>query len=100
MSPRWSGWRAIGMGSPPEPTARPTSIIERLAAAALPPLLDRRTSPEQISGTPSFARGLWRIAAADVSSGNRVVLLRDGSATFATMLEMIDSAERSVSLEG
>jgi cardiolipin synthase A/B len=48
---------------------------------------------------PSFARGLWRIAAADVSSGNVVTLLRDGPATFAAMLELIDTARATVSLE-
>ncbi|HEU4787647.1 MAG TPA: phospholipase D-like domain-containing protein [Gemmatimonadaceae bacterium] len=48
---------------------------------------------------PSFARGLWRIAAADVSSDNRVALLRDGPATFEAMLGLIDSAETSVALE-
>ena len=48
---------------------------------------------------PSFARGLWRIAAADVSSGNRVRLLRDGPATFDAMITMIDGARESVCLE-
>ena len=48
---------------------------------------------------PSFARGLWRIAAADVSSGNRVRLLRDGPATFDAMIAAIDGAQHSVSLE-
>ena len=48
---------------------------------------------------PSFARGLWRIAAADVSSDNRVALLRDGPATFEAMLGLIESAETSVALE-
>ena len=76
-----------------------SSIFERLASAAVPPSLDRR-SPDAQPGTPSFARGLWRIAAADVSSGNRVALLRNGPATFAAMLGLIESAERSVSLEG
>ena len=47
---------------------------------------------------PSFARGLWRIAAADVSSGNRVRLLRDGPATFDAMISLIESAQSSVSL--
>jgi cardiolipin synthase A/B len=75
------------------------SITERLAAAANVPAIERPTPLDQ-PGTPSFARGLWRIAAADASSGNRVALLRDGPATFATMLGLIDSAERSVSLEG
>jgi cardiolipin synthase A/B len=48
---------------------------------------------------PSFARGLWRIAAADVSSGNQVTLLRDGPATFDAMLQLIDDATTSVDLE-
>ena len=48
---------------------------------------------------PSFARGLWRIAAADVSSGNRVRLLRDGPAAFDAMIALIDGATTSVSLE-
>ena len=48
---------------------------------------------------PSFARGLWRIAAADVSSGNRVRLLRDGPATFDAMIGLIESARSSVLLE-
>ncbi len=55
--------------------------------------------PAPIGPGPSFARGLWRIAAADVSSGNRVQLLRDGAATFGAMLELIDGARESVSLE-
>jgi cardiolipin synthase len=52
-----------------------------------------------VSPGPSFARGLWRIAAADVSSGNRVRLLRDGPATFDTMLELIGNARQSILLE-
>jgi len=48
---------------------------------------------------PSFARGLWRIAAADVSSGNHVRLLRDGPATFDAMIELIERAQSSVVLE-
>jgi cardiolipin synthase A/B len=48
---------------------------------------------------PSFARGLWRIAAADVSSGNRVRLLHDGPETFDEMLELIHGAKHSVALE-
>ena len=48
---------------------------------------------------PSFARGLWRIAAANVSSGNRVKLLRDGPATFEEMLALIGGASQSVCLE-
>jgi cardiolipin synthase A/B len=48
---------------------------------------------------PSFARGLWRIAAADVSSGNSVRLLRDGPATFAAMLKAIREAKSAILLE-
>ena len=61
---------------------------ERRDAGALPP-----------ASGPSFARGLWRIAAADVSSGNSVRLLRDGPATFAAMLEAIHAAKNTVLLE-
>src|SRR5687767_9016139 len=119
MCPRWSGSRGNGMDKRPEQELTATSpgsdrsplgpevqrassisIIERLAAAALPPFLERPESTERSEGRPSFARGLWRIATADVSSGNKVVLLRDGAETFATMLEMIAAAKRSVNLEG
>ena len=48
---------------------------------------------------PSFARGLWRIAAADVSSGNKVRLLHDGPETFDEMLAIIRGARESVALE-
>jgi cardiolipin synthase len=48
---------------------------------------------------PSFARGLWRIAAADVTSGNRVRLLHDGLETFDAMLALIAGARTSVDLE-
>ncbi len=39
------------------------------------------------------------MAAADVSSGNRVRLLRDGAATFDAMLELIAAARTSVAIE-
>src|SRR3954464_13919254 len=55
-------------------------------------------SPEAATG-PSFARGLCRIAAADVSSANTVRLLHDGPATFAAMLHAIRSAERCIHFE-
>ena len=48
---------------------------------------------------PSFVRGLWRIAAADASGGNRAELIRDGPRTFESMIEMIDGASDFVSLE-
>src|ERR1044071_1567160 len=62
--------------------------VDRRVAGALPPALG-----------PSFARGLWRIAAADVSSGNEVRILHDGPATFAAMLDAIKEAETSIKLE-
>jgi cardiolipin synthase len=55
--------------------------------------------PRAGEGGPSFVRGLWRIAAANVSSGNRVSLLRDGPATFDAMLSLINGAQSSVALE-
>lgn len=48
---------------------------------------------------PSFARGLWRIASADVSSGNKIRLLHDGPDTFDEMIELIHKATTSVALE-
>jgi cardiolipin synthase len=60
---------------------------------------DSRTENLPAAPGPSFSRGLWRIAAADVSSDNRVRLLRDGPATFDAMVELIDDARTSVALE-
>src|SRR5262249_61367450 len=48
---------------------------------------------------PSFALGLWRIAAADVSSGNRVSLLRDGPAAFDAMVDLIERSSKTIALE-
>ncbi|HEX6059058.1 MAG TPA: phospholipase D-like domain-containing protein [Gemmatimonadaceae bacterium] len=48
---------------------------------------------------PIFARGLWRIAAAEVSGGNHVGLLRDGPATFDAMIAAIEGARDTVDLE-
>src|SRR5205823_8867098 len=61
--------------------------------------IDRRAGALPPASGPSFARGLWRIAAADVSSGNAVRLLRDGPATFAAMLETINTARSLILLE-
>jgi cardiolipin synthase A/B len=55
--------------------------------------------PETPSDGPSFARGLWRIAAADVSSGNVVSLLHDGPHTYEVMIETIAAAREMVVLE-
>jgi cardiolipin synthase A/B len=51
------------------------------------------------SSGPAFARGLWRIAAADVSSGNTVELLHDGPRTYEVMLADIAAARETVVLE-
>jgi cardiolipin synthase len=59
----------------------------------------QQTAIDKIAAGPSFSRGLWRIAAADVSSGNRVRLLRDGPATFDAMIALIESAREEVLLE-
>ncbi len=48
---------------------------------------------------PLFSRGLWRIASANVSSGNQVHLLHDGPETFHAMLALIAEAQESVALE-
>ena len=60
---------------------------------------EQQTAIDRIATGPSFSRGLWRIAAADVSSGNRVALLRDGPATFDAMIALIESAREQVLLE-
>jgi cardiolipin synthase len=62
------------------------------------PLEDRTLSLDR--PRPSFSRALWRIAAADVSCGNRVTLLRDGAVTFDAMLALIDGATSTVEFEG
>ena len=61
--------------------------------------LQHPVQPLPATRGPSFARGLWRIAAADVSSGNRVRLLHDGPETFDEMLELIHHAKKSIALE-
>jgi cardiolipin synthase len=48
---------------------------------------------------PRFARGLWRIAAADASSGNEVELMRDGTRIFGAMIDVIERARQTVELE-
>jgi cardiolipin synthase A/B len=59
------------------------------------------TTPAPQSSTigPRFARGLWRIAAADASAGNTVELMRDGTRIFDAMIEVIERARETVVLE-
>jgi len=69
-------------------------------APADAPLL---AAPSALVAAPSagvsFARGLWRVAAADVSSGNHPVLLRDGVAAFEAMLAVMAHARHTLDLE-
>ncbi|MCC7194397.1 MAG: phosphatidylserine/phosphatidylglycerophosphate/cardiolipin synthase family protein [Gemmatimonadaceae bacterium] len=60
-------------------------------AAPLPPGYAERSA--------SYARALWRIASADVSSGNTIEMYSDGDETFDAMIALIDAASRSVELE-
>ncbi len=55
--------------------------------------------PTYTTRGPSFARGLWRVAVADVSCGNRVRLIQDGPKAFDEMISLIHGAQRSVALE-
>ena len=48
---------------------------------------------------PSFSRALWRIAAANVSSGNKLTLLGRGSEAFDAMIDLIDGAQATVDFE-
>jgi cardiolipin synthase A/B len=63
------------------------------------PVADPRTGTAPPVSGPAFARGLWRIAAADVSSGNAVELLHDGPRTYDVMIAAIAAARESVVLE-
>lgn len=47
----------------------------------------------------SFARGLWRVAAADVSAGNQPLLLRDGAAAFDAMIAVMTNARFTLDFE-
>jgi cardiolipin synthase len=57
------------------------------------------STPSSSTIGPRFARGLWRIAAADASSGNEVELMRDGTRIFDAMIEVIAQARETVVLE-
>ena len=84
--------------SPPFPTDADASRLASLPLqpALVAPVEERRNA----SATgPAFARGLWRIAAADVSSGNDVMLLHDGPATFDAMVDAIEDARETIVLE-
>ncbi len=63
------------------------------------PVARRQTPGDLVVQGPSFSRGLWRVAAADASSGNSVELLRDGPATYDAMIGLIEGARASIALE-
>jgi cardiolipin synthase len=65
----------------------------------LQPLTPADGSASMTSAGASFARGLWRVAAADVSYGNTPLLLRDGAAAFEAMLAAIATARYTVDFE-
>ena len=64
-----------------------------------PPRDAQLPSPPGPSAAVSFARGLWRVAAADVSAGNRPLLLRDGAAAFDAMIAVIEQARHTLDFE-
>ncbi|MGQ0538482.1 MAG: phospholipase D-like domain-containing protein, partial [Gemmatimonadaceae bacterium] len=70
----------------------------RTPKPAVPAALSPEPAPPAVRG-PSFARALWRIAAADVSSGNNVSILRDGARIFDQMVDAIAAARDSILFE-
>ncbi|HEX7939180.1 MAG TPA: phospholipase D-like domain-containing protein, partial [Gemmatimonadaceae bacterium] len=59
----------------------------------------RPSVPVAAKSGPSFTRALWRIAAANVSSGNKVRLLHNGPEAFDEMEALIHGAKESVVME-
>lgn len=66
--------------------------VEPMPAPAAPP-------PVGVAQSAAYARALWRIASADVSAGNAVVLYSDGNEVFDAMVDLIDGAVETVELE-
>jgi len=64
----------------------------------VPPIL-KVHAPPAASAEPSFARALWRVASARVTSGNEVQLLVNGPNTFAAMHDLVDSARSTIDIE-
>jgi cardiolipin synthase len=77
-------------------SGRPTRAKPHHVETTPPPVTPPALPP---GGGPSFSRALWRMTSADVSQGNTVTLFSDGGATFDAMIDMIDAATKSVSLE-
>ena len=80
----------------PAPAAAAAPATGSAEVVPAVPVVERR---QDAGRGPAFARGLWRIAAADVTSGNQVALLHDGPATFDEMCALIDAAKETVVLE-
>jgi cardiolipin synthase len=85
----------VAAAEPPATPASPNPLPSTLTPAQ--EATERRPTPP--GAGPAFARGLWRIAAADVSSGNKVALLHDGPATFDVMCDAIAAARETIVLE-
>ena len=85
--------------TPQQGGAHPVPREDAARADAVASLAERRASDVAPPAGPAFARGLWRIAAADVSSGNAVALLTDGPATYEAMLAAIAASRETVALE-
>jgi cardiolipin synthase A/B len=93
-----------------EHPADPRRLTPVPAPAALPatepvPLALPGYHPDHLRLTSAgydrlFAQAMWRIAAAEVTQGNRVELLTHSPGTFDTMIGLIDGARASVALEG
>lgn len=71
----------------------------RMSAPLTPHAAPGGSAPAGSSAAASFARVLWRVAAADVSQGNHPTLLRDGAAVFDAMLAAIATARHTVDME-
>lgn len=66
-----------------------------------PPAVEtgRRGSAAEPASSRQFARGIWRLAGANVTARNRVRLLHDGPETFEAMVQAIEEARDRVALE-
>lgn len=76
----------------PSPTESKVPVLQDAAAQS-------PSSQRDSIRTLGHARALWRIAAADVSCGNKVTLLRNGVEAFSEMLSLIEDADESIELE-
>lgn len=84
----------------PDGGEREAGEVDAGGFPALPRVEPRPPLLATAQRTRTFARGLWRIAAADVTCDNRVQLLRDGPATFDAMHALIDEARERLDFEG